>query len=336
MNVLGYESNARQKPNFGCEGLLKIESEQDKKSCPSLLGSTTATRHRVLLNSWFRTKQEVITRQERTAHEQFHVSVEILTLDLLHYWRSPGASRQWGWIVDEHLWSGPNSWVQWYLLWGCCCWWWWPPLALKSVVTILFGGCLMMRKLLIVCFTTELNTATTSRARTRYKISTLLHGRTYQDVVCKTVLIAIKVLDVSSTLPLRTYSCFSVLYVWVKAKISDVVCCSGCSCAFNKLSAEVGRHTSVSHQADMHKKSSREVSSVGWVWFPGEQPDKVVDVGQSTQFLTFWENPKYICDFSPSCVREAARTSENPPGKTAACSSNNGDDCRQSKALNFF
>lgn len=23
----------------------------------------------------------------------------------------------------------------------------------------------------------------------------------------------------------------------------------------------------------MHKKSSREVSSVGWVWFPGEQPD---------------------------------------------------------------
>ena len=120
----------------------------------------------------------------------------------------------------------------------------------------------MMRKLWIVCFTTELNTATTSRARTRYKISTLLHGRIHQDVVCKTVLIAIKVLYVRSTLLLRTYSCFSDLFVGVKVKISDLVCCSGCSCAFKKLSAEAGRHTSVSHQADMHKKSS-EVSSVG-------------------------------------------------------------------------
>lgn len=72
-------------PARSLTSVAKIESEQDKKGCPSLLGSTTTIRHRDLRNSWFRTKQEVITRQERTAREQFHASVEILTLDLLHY-----------------------------------------------------------------------------------------------------------------------------------------------------------------------------------------------------------------------------------------------------------
>lgn len=89
------------------------------------------------------------------------------------------------------------------------------PSALKSVVTILFGGCFVMKKLWIVCSAIELNTATTSRARTRYKIfSTLVHGGTHrcslqdsfncdQSARC----------TVSSTLLLRAYSYFSILCV---------------------------------------------------------------------------------------------------------------------------